>query len=118
MNVANSTHEDYFHVGLAPSYGKLQDGLDSKALHRDLLVMTAAALKDLEAIKADDRSFDTVLSAFMQNTLMEPDGDAVYRSDRLMKSKNALFKFDGSPNAAIVQEARSLHIPMPPHPHH
>ena len=114
MDVTDNTREDYLHVGLAPSYGKLKDGEAVKALDEDILVMTAAALKDLESIKVEDRSFDSVLSSFMQNTLMEPDGEPTHRSDRLIKTSKDVFKFDGSPDAAIVQEVcgdSSFHIP-------
>lgn len=102
MDVTDNTREDYLHVGLAPSYGKLKDSDDVKALDEDLLVMTASALKDLENIK--ERTFDNVLSSFMQNTIMEQDGEPLHRSDRLIKTSNDVFKFDGSPDAAIVQE--------------
>ena len=108
MDVKDNTKDDYLHVGLAPSYGKLKDGSAMKTMDEDLMVMIAGTIKDLEAMKPDDRSWDAVTNAFMQNSLMEPDGSSVvHRSDKLIKQGTNVFKFDGSPDATIVQEVRN-----------
>ena len=105
MDVKDNSKEDYLHVGLAPCYGKLKDGSAMKTMDEDLMVMIAGSIKDLEDMEPDERSWNAVTNAFMQNPLMEPVGTSeVYRSDKLIKRAVNVFRFDGSPEASIVQE--------------
>lgn len=105
MNVADNTRDDYLHVGLAPSYGKLKTDSVMKCMDEYLLVMIAATIKDLEAMKPAERSWDAVTNSFMQNPILEPDGMTVtYRSDKLIKRGHHAFKINESPDCTIVQE--------------
>lgn len=47
------------------------------------------------------------MAALKQYPGLEPDGDEVHRSDKLMKESTNVFKFDGSADNAIVQEVKS-----------
>lgn len=105
MDVKDNTKDDYLHVGLAPSYGKLKDGTAMKTMDDELMIMIAATIKDLEAMRPDERSWEAITNSFMQNPLLEPDGSSVvHRNDKLIKHDTNVFKFDGSPDATIVQE--------------
>ena len=99
--------EGGLHVGLAPSYGKLMDGSVMKYMDDNLMLMIAATINDLEGMRPGDRSWDTVVEAFMQNPLLEPDGSGIiHRSDRLIRRTSADWKFEGAPDPSIVQEVR------------
>jgi hypothetical protein len=100
----DATKDDYLHV-LAPSYGTL-DKESIKMLDDNLKVMIAGTLRALEFRQKQGPLFwDDLLLALMQNSLLElADDGKVDRADRLIKEGTNVFKFDGSPDAAIVKE--------------
>jgi hypothetical protein len=103
--VKDATKDDYLHVGLAPSYGTL-DKESIKMLDDNLKVMIAGTMRALESRqKQGPLSWDDVMSVVMQNSLLElADDGEVNRADKLIKEGTNVFKFDGSPDAAIVKE--------------
>jgi hypothetical protein len=95
---------------LAPSYGTLTSE-SIKGLDDELKVMIAGAVKTLAQLPPNARSWDTVVSTLLNCPLLEPDGDAIERSDKLIKpARINAFKFDGSPDPAIVNEVRAKMI--------
>lgn len=72
----------------------------------ELKIMIAATMEDLAKIPAEKRYWEAVMSAMMSCALIEPDGDAVNRADKVIKDNFHVFKFDGGPNAAIVKEVQ------------
>lgn len=73
-------------------------------MDENLKVMIAAAVKMISKLPPEERPWDAVVSAMMQWPLLEPASDEIQRADKLVKSGTGVFKFDGSPNAAIVKE--------------
>ncbi|KAJ3571450.1 hypothetical protein NP233_g3746 [Leucocoprinus birnbaumii] len=110
INVKDSTLNDYLHVGLAPSYGKL-DKESVKKMDEQLKVIISGTMRSLEKKRADVKralTWDEVMSVMMQNSLLEPADGKVDRADKMIKpSKLNAFKFDGSPNDTIVKEVQS-----------
>lgn len=115
MNVKDDTCNDYLHADLAPSYGTLtKDSI--KQMDDELKIMITATMKELAKIPVEKRSWEEVLGAMMQNSLIEPipgDNNQVSRVDRVIKSGINVFKFDGSPNQAIVKEVRAPDVRAP-----
>ena len=78
-------------------------------MDEQLKVMIAGTIKLLSQEKSKgngDLSWDSVMSIMMQNPLIEPDKDAIHRTDKLVKAGTNVFKFDGSPEAGIVREVQ------------
>jgi len=112
IDVKDSTRDDHLHLSLAPSYGP-EGKLTSaavKTMDDHLKIMIAATMKSLSQLKPEDRSWDRVMSNMMQNPLLEPSTDALNRADKLIKHEAHNFKFDGSPDAAIVKEVESWFV--------
>ncbi|GAB1312313.1 hypothetical protein MFIFM68171_02523 [Madurella fahalii] len=109
IDVKDSSREDYLTVKLAPAYGNLTSE-SIKTIDSRLKVMIAGAVKTIAQIPAADRTWDRIVAALMQCPLMEPDGDAVKRTDKLIKSGVNVFRFDGSPDTAIVKEVQSWFV--------
>lgn len=87
------------HVNLAPSFGKLE----SVAVRAEIIL--AHIQKILGNIPAEERSWERVMSIMDNDSLLEPAGEqAVVRTDSLAHRGTNVFKFDGSPDAAIVKE--------------
>ncbi|KAF4547802.1 Hypothetical protein D9617_36g063400 [Elsinoe fawcettii] len=105
IDVRDSKSDEFLHADLAPSYGKLSTGA-VKDLDEDLKIMIAGTMKVLE--KLPDKKWESVLSAMMQNGMIEPDGDGIIRADQIIEEGTAPFKTDGSPDAAIVDRARNV----------
>ena len=104
IDVRDNKSENYLHQSLAPSYGALtSDAI--KDLDEDLKIMIAGTMKLLA--KHTDRSWQGVLSTMMQNPFIEPDGATIERSEMLIKNSASDFKFDGSPDAAVVREVQA-----------
>jgi hypothetical protein len=112
IDVTDKKKEDYLHVGLAPSFGKL-DSESVKMVDDKLKVIIAGTMRALEARrKQGELSWDDVMSTLMQNPLLEPSDGKVDRADKLIKSGTNVFKFDGSPDAAIVKEVESWFVKL------
>jgi len=110
MDVNDSTRDDYLHCGVAPSYDDLT-AESIKAMDKELKVMIAGTMHAIEKIPSDERSWERVLGTMMQNTLLEADVEGIVdRTDRILKDDTAWFKFDGSPDAAIVKEVEGWFI--------
>lgn len=110
MNVKDSSRDDYLHTSLAPSYGTLTKE-SVKQMDDALKVMMIGTMKALAKIPPTERSWDKILSTMMQNSLIEPipgDANQISRTDRVIKSGVNVFKFDGSPDQAIVKEVCTL----------
>lgn len=75
-----------------------------KELDDELQIMIAGTMKTLAKIPDQDRSWDKLMSALLQNPLMEPDGPPIFKADSLSKGDTNVFKVDGSPDSAIVRE--------------
>lgn len=104
MSTRDVNRDDYLHLDLAPSYGSLNSEAIKK-MDDELKIMIAGTMKDLGKVPQNERNWDKVISVFMQNPLLEPHSDPqVFRADKVIKNSSGDFKFDGSPNAAIVQE--------------
>ncbi|KAF3069754.1 hypothetical protein GL218_07868 [Daldinia childiae] len=106
IDVKDSSRLDYLTVKLAPAYGDLNNE-SIKTIDERLKVMIAGAVKTIDKIAPTERTWDRVVGAMMQCPLMEPDGEAIKRTDKLIKSGINVFKFDGSPDIAIVKEVSS-----------
>jgi len=103
MDVTDNTRDDYLHVDLAPSFGELNQE-SVKMMDDELKIMISGTLHLLEKIPPKERTWDKVMSTMMQASLLEPSDGKVDRVDKLLKSGVNVFKFDGSPDAAIVKE--------------
>lgn len=66
--------------------------------------MIAGTVQILSKLRPEDRRYDNVLTSMMQNPLTEPRDNEDRRADQIYKNSADDFKFDGSPNAAIVNE--------------
>ncbi|KAJ3559796.1 hypothetical protein NP233_g11176 [Leucocoprinus birnbaumii] len=109
-NVKDSSADDYLHVGIAPSFANINSET-VKDLDEKLKVMIAGTMRALEKKRADVQralTYEEVISVMRQNSLLESDEATIERSDKLIKpSKMNAFKFDGSPDAAIVKEVEN-----------
>lgn len=75
-----------------------------RQLDDELKVMIVGTLKSLAKLPPSQRTAENVESVMMNNTLLEPWGEKTERADKLIKSGTNFFKFDGSPDSAVVQE--------------
>ncbi|KAJ3559795.1 hypothetical protein NP233_g11174 [Leucocoprinus birnbaumii] len=109
-DVKDSTSNDSFPVSLAASFANIHKG-SVKALDEKLKVVIAGTMRALEKKRAEVQralTWDELISVLMQNSLVEPDDVKIDRSDEFIKpSKLNVFKFDGSPDAAIVKEVEN-----------
>lgn len=98
---------------LAVSYGKLNSE-SIKMMDEKLKVLISGTVRALKAIPKDQLSWEKVQSVFSQNPLMERVGNSeIRRSDKIIKNRGvSAFKFDGSPDAAIVREIKSWFIKL------
>lgn len=69
-----------------------------------LKIMIAATTRLIRGIPPTERTWEKVVSAMMQNPLIEPTDSEINRADKLIKEGTNVFKFDGSPDNAIVNE--------------
>lgn len=91
-------------VAFAPLYGPLNKDT-FRQLRDENQILIAAVAKTMQKIQPNDRSFDSVLAAFMQNPLAQPANDkSVARSDTFLAEATELANFDGSPNSGIVKK--------------
>ena len=99
------------HCNLAASLGKL-DKESIEKMDEKSLIMIASIVRTLQKVPSDNFSFETVASVFNQNSLIERVGNAeINKSDKLIKDRGtSAFKFDGSPDAAIVKEVEAWFI--------
>lgn len=74
----------------------------------NLKIMIAGTVKTIANIPPANRTWDAIMSAMLQCPLIEPSKDAVARADKLIKSGVNVFRFNGSPDAAIVKEVCDL----------
>ncbi|KAI0329992.1 hypothetical protein GY45DRAFT_1251649 [Cubamyces sp. BRFM 1775] len=113
MSVKDQNSDDHLHLDLAPSFGKLtQESV--KTMDDELKVMIAGTMRALEKErkKGEGISWETVVSVMTQNPLLEPNGDEIVRSDKLIKEGHGLFKFDGSPDQAVVEQVNSWFVSL------
>ncbi|KAH9886198.1 hypothetical protein C8Q73DRAFT_282765 [Cubamyces lactineus] len=113
ISVKDQTQDDHLHLDLAPSFGKLtQESV--KSMDKELKVMIAGTMHALEKErkKGEGIPWETVVSVMTQNPLLEPNGDEIVRSDKLIKEGHGLFKFDGSPDQAIVEQVNSWFVSL------
>ena len=98
---------------LAVSYGKLNSEA-IKAMDEKLKVLIAGTVRALQAIPENELSWEKVQSVFSQNPLMERVGNSeIRKTDKIIKDRGtSAFKFDGSPDAAIVREIESWFIKL------
>lgn len=100
--------ESFLHVGLAPSFGKL-NAESVKQMDEKLKICIASTMRTLEGIKKkDDTSleWDTVISTLMQNPILEPANEGeIDHNDIMTKNDNHWFKIDGSADRGVVEEA-------------
>ena len=106
LSVNDSSRNDFLHTELAPSYGKLT-GESIQAMDDELKIMIAGTMKTIANIQPENRSWDNIKSALLQNPVIEADGDPVFKADSLNKEGTNVFKTDGSPDDGIVQEVSS-----------
>jgi len=93
---------------LAPSFGTLT--MESVKLMDDALKTTiSGTLHTLKNIPEDERTWGTIMERMRQNSLFEsrPE-DEITRVKYLIREGHHTFKFDGSPDAATVNEVRVL----------
>ncbi|KAI0039878.1 hypothetical protein FA95DRAFT_969147 [Auriscalpium vulgare] len=92
------------HLDLAPSLGTLTK--DSMIMMDDKLkVLIAGMMRELAKLKlVTNLSWEQVVSVCMQDPLMEPFDEPISKKDNFTKEGKHAFKFDGSPDPAIVQE--------------
>ncbi|RPB17978.1 hypothetical protein L211DRAFT_799097 [Terfezia boudieri ATCC MYA-4762] len=95
---------DYLHTALAPCFGDNSPEC-VRMLDKDLQVAAFAATKEISKLSPDQRSWEAIVSAFTTNPLLEEmDDSTVYIADNLIKENINFFKFDGSPDKAVVTE--------------
>jgi hypothetical protein len=98
---------------LASSFGTLNKE-SVKMMDEKLQILIAGTVRELQKIPSSQLSWDKVISTFNQNSLMERIGGSdINKSDKLIKDHGTgAFRFDGSPNAAIVKEVESWFIKL------
>ena len=106
LSVNDSSRNDFLHTELAPSYGKLTSE-SIQAMDDELKIMIAGTMKTIANIQPENRSWDNIKSALLQNPVIEADGDPIFKADSLNKEGTNVFKTDGSPDDGIVQEVSS-----------
>lgn len=104
LSVVSKEKLEGFHFDLAPSFGKL-DKEHMKHMDDNLKIIISGTTRAIERLQ--DKSWENVKSTLSQNPLLEPMGDEIYRSDKMIKSDTSAFKFDGSPDANIVREVQA-----------
>lgn len=105
LDIHDVNAHNYLHVDLAPSYQALNSDV-VKQMDDQLKIMIAGAVKAIGALAPADRSWDAVKSALLASPLLEPDGEGIFRTDSLSKNSTNDWKFDGSPDSAIVKEVK------------
>jgi len=107
LEVYDTQRTDTLGCTLAPSFGTLNK--DSVlTMDNGLKVILSGTLRTLRNIPEGDRTWDTIMQAVRQNALLETTPpDEVTRVDSLIKEGQYTFKFDGSPDAAIVKEVEA-----------
>ncbi|CAM9652884.1 unnamed protein product, partial [Choristocarpus tenellus] len=108
ISVVSKQKKEGLVFGLAPSFGKLNRE-SVKTMDDELKVIIATTTRLIANM--GDKSWKNVASALSKNELLElmPDSE-VNRVDKLSKSGTAAFKFDGSPDRAIVKEVQSWFV--------
>ena len=96
---------------LAASFGTLNKE-SVKMMDEKLKILIAGTVRELQNIPTYKLAWDKVVSIFNQNSLMERIGQSeINNSDKLIKDRGtSAFKFDGSPDAAIVKEVEAWFI--------
>ena len=112
INVNDCAEEDYLHVDLAPCYGTLSKAsLDE--MDDNLKVMITVTMRSLHRLRGKEKrlSWENVQSTLLHNQSLElvPSSD-IYRKDRFTRNDAhfRLFKFNASPDSAIIHEVSSL----------
>ncbi|KAI0768292.1 hypothetical protein BD413DRAFT_614614 [Trametes elegans] len=112
MNVRDSSRQDHLHFDLAPAFGSLTaDSL--KRMDRELKLMitsTMDALKEKRQRTYGSLDWDDIMAAMNGNRMIEPFGWSANKRDKLIKEGTNFFKFDGSPDSAVVHEVNSWFV--------
>lgn len=109
LDVRSEKSDDFFHCNLAPAFGELTSE-SIKSMDDHLKVMIAGTNKLIADLDPKDRSWEKVVACFNQNPLMEADGQAINRTDKIIKNSSGAFRVDGLPSQAIVQEVHSWFV--------
>ncbi|XP_024534186.1 uncharacterized protein LOC112347482 [Selaginella moellendorffii] len=109
IDVRSTSAEDYLHTNLAPSFGDL-NAETVKKMDEVLKVCIAGTTTLLAKVPPEERTWEKVNSMFMQNPLVEPMGDGVSRADKFINKSSNDFKFDGSPDSAIVRAVQTWFV--------
>jgi len=106
IDVKDNTRDDFLHAGLAPSFGTLTRE-SIKGMDEQLKIIIAGTNRELEKVPAADRTWDKVISVFMQNPLIEPldtPQATIARADKLIKTGSNVFKVNREHDDGIVRE--------------
>lgn len=109
MDVSDNDRSDYLHTDLAPAYGTITKE-SVQELDDHLKVMISGTLRTLKSIPEGQRDWDKIMDTLMQTSILELDTQGqVDRTDSFIKRGQHVFRFDGSPDAAIVKEVGFPH---------
>lgn len=94
---------DILKCDLAPAFGNLNSSTIQE-MDDQLKIMIAAAMMQLTKVR--ERSWPDVVTTMVQTFLLEPEGNIVARTEKLIKEGTAAFKSDGTYDGDIVGEVR------------
>ena len=84
VDIANEKKKDYLTVPLAPSYGDL-NAETVKAFDEPTKIMIAGVLRTIQKIPLAERTFDKVMEALMQSSLVDNKHGITERKDKITK---------------------------------
>lgn len=97
----SQSKEDTLTYRLAPSFRTLEKNSFQK-MDDNLKIMITATIRAIESIKEEDRSWETVYSTLLQNSVLEPLGDEIVKVDRLERDGYTWFKFRDTPEKFVL----------------
>lgn len=93
---------------VSPSYGGLHNGTSYQTMDNDFKMLIGTALRIMRRYPEPERTWSNIVSAMMQEPIFQlTEKGVVDRTDRLIIADDHWFKFDASPDAAIVEKARN-----------
>ncbi|TFK66461.1 hypothetical protein BDN72DRAFT_145466 [Pluteus cervinus] len=105
--VKDSSRDDHLTIGLAPSFRGKMLPEEFKKMDDNIKVMILGTTKAISKIAPEDRTWKSVVAALQTNSLIEPDGEEIARSDKLIKENDNFFKFSGAPDPSTVREVET-----------